>query len=160
MPRPRPISAQAQTAILSYVRAGGFPMVAAEAAGVPRRDYLEWMRRGGQPRGGKKYRAFYLAVAQAHAQARLKAELEVFQNRPLDWLRYGPGRDEPGAPGWGVAVKPAPQQDDDAQFTLDHPLVAALVEELKAALEPFPEACAAASDVLAAATIPGTRSRL
>jgi hypothetical protein len=141
MPRPRPISAETQIAILSYVRAGGFPLVAAEAAGVARRDFLEWMRRGRQPRGGKQYREFSLAVAQAHAQARLKAEVAVFQNRPLDWLKCGPGRDAPGAPGWAAAVKAAPpEQDESARLTLDHPFVAEVVERLMTELEPFPEA--------------------
>ena len=32
--------------ILAYVRAGGFPHVAAEAAGVPRDLFDEWMRKG------------------------------------------------------------------------------------------------------------------
>lgn len=141
MSRPRPIPAQVQDTILAYIRAGGFALVAAEAAGVSRQDYLDWMRRGNQPRSAKKYRAFAQTIAQAQAQARLKAEVEVFQNKPLDWLKCGPGRDVPGVPGWAVAVKPAPpEQDESSRLTLDNPLVAGLLEQITTELEIFPEA--------------------
>ena len=54
-----------EQAILSFIRAGGFPVVAAEAAGVPRAVFERWLARGEAPRGPAKYRAFAEAVRQA-----------------------------------------------------------------------------------------------
>src|SRR5688500_16408139 len=84
-----------EQAIVSYVRAGGFPHVAAEAAGVPAEVYEDWMRRGESPRAPANYRAFAESVRQAAAHARLSAEVEALKEKPLDWLRGGPGRQTP-----------------------------------------------------------------
>src|SRR5438105_1422557 len=86
-----------EQAILAYVRAGGFPHVAAEAAGVPRAVFERWLARGQEPGGPAKYRAFLEAVRQAQAQARLGAEVSARDDKPLDWLRSGPGRETPAS---------------------------------------------------------------
>ena len=82
-----------QQQICAFIRAGGFPRVAAEAAGVRATDFARWLRRGRRKQAPAVYRAFADAVAQAMAQARLAAELQVFEKRPLDWLKCGPGKE-------------------------------------------------------------------
>jgi hypothetical protein len=101
--------------IVSYVRAGGYPQVAAEAAGVPREVFAVWLRRGTDPGGRSLYRDLLRDVVQAHAQARLKAEVAALEDRPLDWLKFGPGKETHDAPGWtGLArPRPAPESADD-----------------------------------------------
>jgi len=48
----------------------------------------------------KRFREFREDVERAAAEARQAAEWEVRKTNPLAWLRYGPGRDRPGKPGW------------------------------------------------------------
>src|SRR5438105_11864897 len=95
-----------QQAIVAYTRAGGFPHVAAEAAGVPRAVFARWLRRGEGRRAKARYRAFADAVRQAAAQARLGAEVSVRNDKPLDWLRSGPGRETADVPGWTANARP------------------------------------------------------
>lgn len=96
MPRLTP---EIQKTIVAFARAGGFPEVAAEAAGVSRRVFVRWLRRGEQPGARRRFRAFTAAVREAVAQARLKAEVAVHEGKPLDWLKHGPGRGDWGAKG-------------------------------------------------------------
>ena len=58
-----------QQAIVAYVRAGGFPHVAAEAAGVSAETFAHWMELGERPRAAARYRQFVDAIRQAVAQA-------------------------------------------------------------------------------------------
>jgi hypothetical protein len=96
--------------IVGFIRAGGFPWVAAEAAGIPRKIFQLWLRRGKKPRAKKLYRNFYHGVLEARAQARLSAELETRKNDPRFWLRHGPGREKAGTPGWANPTKPAERE--------------------------------------------------
>jgi hypothetical protein len=109
-----------QQAIVAFVRAGGFPHVAAEAAGVPREVFDDWMTRRGRP-----YRDFAWAVRQAHAQARLRGEVTVHEERPLDWLKSGPGRPAPDSPGWTLPARPVGLTDEHLS-----PLVKREIQEL------------------------------
>jgi hypothetical protein len=93
--------------IAAFVRAGGFPHVAAEALGVPREVFEDWLRRGSEGRGPAVYGILFREVLQAHAQARLTAEVSVLEDRPLDWLKSGPGRPSAGAPGWTAPARAA-----------------------------------------------------
>jgi hypothetical protein len=90
---------EVQEKVTQYVRAGGFAWVAAEAAGVPKATFDDWMRRGAES-ARQPYRGFRDAVLQARAQSRLKAEMETRAKFPRDWLRMGPGRERPSWPGW------------------------------------------------------------
>jgi hypothetical protein len=124
--------------IAAFIRAGGVPFVAAEAAGVPRGVFDRWLRRGSGPRASRRFRGLRQEVMQAHAQARLKAEVAILAERPLDWLRYGPGKDAPDAPGWSAAVRARPPvRDEDGAFA--DPEIAATMERLLDALTPYPE---------------------
>ncbi len=111
--------------IAAYVRAGGFPHVAAEAAGVPREVFADWLRRGREGRGPALCRDLYRQVMEAHAQARLTAEVAALSDRPMDWLKSGPGRETTGAPGWTAPARPSA-----AGRTADEALLDAQVQEL------------------------------
>src|SRR5215207_9715872 len=104
---PTRLTAAVEKAIVAYVRAGGLPEVAAEAAGVPRATFQRWMNQGESPGGKPRYRAFAQAVRQAEAQARLGAEVSARSDKPLDWLRCGPGRETEEQRGWTSNARPA-----------------------------------------------------
>src|SRR5438094_6168105 len=93
--------------IVAAIRAGGYPHIAAQAFGVPAVVWDEWLRRGTAPAARPPYRWFARDVQQAHAQARLRAEIHVLGEAPKLWLEHGPGRDRADCPGWAGAVKPA-----------------------------------------------------
>jgi hypothetical protein len=151
MPRdPQPPTPDVQQQICAFIRAGGFPRVAAEAAGVRADVFARWLRRGRGKRAPAVYRAFAEAVAQAAAQARLAAELQVFEKRTLDWLKCGPGKERANDPGWSSTPKPAPPRKADAGGLMQHPEFLRLCAALLEALTPFPEARAAAAEVIAA----------
>ena len=151
MPRDRPPpTPEQQQRICAFIRAGGFPRVAAEAAGVPAVVFERWLRRGRRRRAPDCYRQFAEAVAQARAQARLAADLQVFEKRPLDWLKCGPGRETAIDPGWASAPKPVSRGRAAAGSLFEQPEALAVLHKLLEALTPFPEARAAAAEALAA----------
>ena len=93
-------------AILAYLRQGGFPAVAADAAGVPWPIFESWLHRGEERRAREPLRGFARAVRQAMAQARLLSELTVCKKDPKFWLCHGPGRETVENPGWTNPVRP------------------------------------------------------
>lgn len=84
--------------LVQYIRAGSFPYIAAQACGIPKSTWYRWMSSG--RKGYKPYRELWDKVQGAGAEARVVAENKVFSGTPLAWLRYGPGRERPGEPGW------------------------------------------------------------
>jgi hypothetical protein len=98
------LTPERQQRIISYIRAGAFDWVAAEANGVDRFTFVEWIKRGEDTHSVRpsteQYAQFAQAVREARAEARLSAEVEVKRGEPLAWLMKGPGRDRPGEPGW------------------------------------------------------------
>ena len=134
------------------VQSGAFPHVAAEAAGVPREVFEEWLERG-RPHPGRRppklYRDFCQAVRQAQAEARLAAELKLLEKNPLQWLKCGPGRETPSAPGWTIPVKPLFAGDREAVNVLLLPEFQAVLASMLDALAPFPEARAALAPFIA-----------
>jgi hypothetical protein len=103
-----------QERIVASLRAGGFPEIAAQAWGVEPRTFRRWMRRG--DRGIEPYQGFAAAVREAEAQARLRAEMDIFENQPRIWLEHGPGRETETSPGWTTAVKPAASRGKSKPF--------------------------------------------
>jgi hypothetical protein len=113
------LTPELQQRIVSYIRAGAFDWVAAEANGVSRKTFWEWLARGeGEDPDRPQtplYAEFVEQVRAARAEARLSAEVEVKRGEPLSWLMKGPGRHQPDAPGWtsgdgdGAAVMTAIQ---------------------------------------------------
>jgi hypothetical protein len=125
--------------IVAFIRAGGFPHIAAEAAGVPRRTFERWLRRGHRRNGHAAYRAFARAVMQAAAQARLNAEIATRDSKPLDWLRYGPGKQSFHNAGWTGPVRAVPPKTAGIGSSLEDASIIAMIEEVKEMLNPFPE---------------------
>ena len=59
------LTPELQSAICGYILSGGYPHVAAEAAGLPREVFDAWLRRAHARRPATKYRLFYEAIMQA-----------------------------------------------------------------------------------------------
>ena len=133
--------------IVTFIRAGGFPEVAAEAAGISQQIFARWMERGSKPGARDPYKSFVARIQQAHAQARLKAEIETRQKVPRYWLGNGPGRETDATPGWTGPVKPTAASTAGHRELLT-PELTQLLRKILDALEPFPQARAAVSNVL------------
>ena len=102
--RPTKLTDEAEEAILKGIRRGAFDWVAAEAGGIDRRTFYRWLERG--EAGERRYAVFARNVMIARAESRLEAEASVRDRNPFAWLRYGPGRERPDAPGWTNPVRP------------------------------------------------------
>lgn len=92
-----------QTSIIKAIRRGSFDWVAAEAAGISRRTFYDWIEQG--EKGAAEFSHFSHEVAKARAQARQSAEARVHRANPFAWLRFGPGRDRADEPGWTETSK-------------------------------------------------------
>lgn len=88
-----------QKDIVDRVRIGAYPWVAAQSCGIPPSTFYRWMA-SGEKDSQSRYREFWEMVTAAAAYARMLAEGEVRKEDPFKWLRYGPGRERPGEPGW------------------------------------------------------------
>ena len=99
--------------ISSYLQAGGTPAIAAQAAGISEQIFNHWVAKGKTAKASKALKAFYKAVEQAHSQARLRAEIAAFNDKPLEWLKNGPCRGElewgKKASGKKPVIDPLPQ---------------------------------------------------
>ena len=111
------LSPEVHQQIVAIIRAGSYDWVAAEAAGIGKSTYYRWMERG-EASAAEPYRSFWSAVRQARAQARVAAEIEVRRDNPFNWLRYGPGRDRAGEPGWTERHELAGTDGAPVRFTL------------------------------------------
>jgi hypothetical protein len=125
--------------IVSTIRAGGYPHVAAEAWAVAKDRFDDWLKRGGLDGAREPYRSFARDVRQAFAQARLRAEIAIHTDEPKTWLIHGPGRETEARPGWSVSVKPAATTPELRNVLLDQELMA-IFRAILNALEAYPEA--------------------
>ena len=141
------LTAEIGQQIVAAIRAGGYPHVAAEAVGVPKEDFDDWLKRGSAKIAWEPYRTFANDVRQAFAQARLLAEVEGYKKDPKAWLIHGPGRESEQQPGWSTSVKPAEAHEQGRNVLLDAELMA-LFGTLLEVLRPFPEARRQAAEVL------------
>lgn len=128
-----------QHQIASYIRAGCYPHVAAEASGVSQAQFERWMKRGQARNAAAPFAGFAVEIRTATAQARMAAEARAFRENPRAWLEHGPGREMPGDPGWSGAVR-APTTGADEFNPLAHPDVMQLLTIISAALRGFPDA--------------------
>lgn len=125
---PRPDDALLHT-IVAYIRAGSFPRVAAEAAGVSGEVFDAWMATD---------RPFRDAVLKAQAEARLAAEVELRQAKPLDWLRCGPGKPAGFGDGWTTPAKAGTGSAKEIDL-LALPRTQEVIARVLAVLQPHPE---------------------
>jgi hypothetical protein len=77
--------------ILTYIRAGAFAYVAAQAAGISPRTFFDWLNRADGKPGARpstpRLRLFAERVRIAEAEARVGAEVRVYRDNPAQWLR-------------------------------------------------------------------------
>ncbi|MFN4259765.1 MAG: hypothetical protein ACK4RK_10740 [Gemmataceae bacterium] len=139
------MTADVQHAICAYIRAGAYPHVAAEAVGIDADLFARWLRLGLNPSAPRKYRLFRQAVRQAQAQARLKAENDVFSASPLHWLKSGPGKHLPRFPGWTAFVKAPSDRPVNYFASAEFQQLIALIRQV---LTPHPDAWQALVEAL------------
>src|SRR5262245_47982131 len=132
--------------IVNLIHFGGFPDTAAEAAGIPCEVFHRWLRYGQSKRPNPLYRNFLLAVRKAQAEARLTAEHRALEDRPLDWLKNGPGKETARLPGWTSPIKPATPSKRKGGMSARR--AQELITILLEALTPFPEARVAVAEAL------------
>jgi len=144
--RPLPTE-EIEKAITAFVRAGGYPHIAAEAAGIPREVFEEWLRKGEEGRS-PRCKQFVAKLREAEAQARLAAETKALKDKPMDWLKAGPGKETASKPGWSALAKPRPGAAEETPLW-ERSEVQNLIRILLHALEPFLEARAAVAAALA-----------
>ena len=142
----------AEQMILNAIRAGGFPRVAAAAFGIPSDDFDQYLllSERKKPRPPRAVRGLAQRVRQAQAQARLKAEVTMLQERPDLWLRSGPGKERQGDPGWTSPAKPIVLNDQRSITVLGSPQGQQMLGLIFQVLSRFPEARAALLDALRA----------
>lgn len=114
MGRKSKLTPQLTDQLCRHLKAGAFDYAAAQAVGISKATFYNWMERGrreeieveaieaagGEVEETSLFLDFLDKVDQATAIARIDAEKRVFLEDPFKWLRYGPGRERPGAPGW------------------------------------------------------------
>lgn len=148
MPRTRyKLTPEIQQAIVAYIRAGAFPHVAAEAAGIPQQTFEIWLNRHQRPNCPKALRLFADAVLQAQAQARLAAEMSVLKEDPVTWLKSGPGKESSTTKGWTNPRKPLIQDNRQVNLLLS-PQLASIFGAILQVLAPFPDARAAVAEAI------------
>jgi hypothetical protein len=148
------LTPEVQNDIVAFLRAGGFPHVACEAAGIPAHVFERWLfigspvgrRPGWKPH--KLYTPLWHGVMESRAIARAAAEVEAHQRQAVRWLLQGPGKERPEVPGWSQAGRPQPMRQDPGASALMDPEFRDLLARLLQALEPFPEAREAAARAL------------
>jgi hypothetical protein len=138
MSRRIPLTPAIVQQIVAGIRAGAYPHVAAEAAGVPAATFADWLQRGEQ--NHRRYREFAAQVRQAQAQARLKAEIDARAADPRFWLRHGPGKETPEVPGWTQPVKVLHRAASPGDDPFGSAEWALLWTTILAALQDFPDA--------------------
>jgi hypothetical protein len=96
------LTADLQKRLCALIRSGAYQYSAAEACGINRRTFFDWIQRGeGTSNRGQLpvYAQFVRAVREAQAVCRANAEIEVRRLDPKWWLARM-HRDQPGFPGW------------------------------------------------------------
>jgi hypothetical protein len=155
MPKPSfPFDSLLAERVLSYIQSGGYPGVAAEAAGVPCEVFLQWVKWGEKKKAREPYRGFARGVRQAIAHGRLIAELAVHEKDPKFWLTHGPGRETVQNPGWTAEVRPSGMQDSAPDAGNTEAQWQALYTVLMRALAEYPEARLAVAEALRGLTPP------
>jgi hypothetical protein len=134
--------------ICAFVRAGAYPLEAAEASGVPAEVFRRWLARSGRRRRGPMA-LLGPAVFEALATARVFAATEVFKTNPLAWLKHGPGKETSDRPGWSALARARAAHDGRPADDLLNPVLQEYFAAILQALAPYPEARVAVATALA-----------
>lgn len=144
-----PYRAARANELLDYLQAGAYPHIAAEAAGISQATLEAWLHAGHRARAKKVFRDFTARYEAACAMARLVAEIAVHDTDPKYWLKFGPGKDRPGRPGWSREVKPFIEDKSSTTVNiLANPLINDLLTVILQALAPYPDARVAAAEAI------------
>ena len=114
-----------QRTIVSYIEAGTFDYIAAEAAGIDERTFRDWVARGEGRHPDRvptpALTGFARAVREARARGRAAREIEIAAKEPKFWLTHQ-ARSKPGREGWtepvadetetasGASYEPTPEE--------------------------------------------------
>ena len=98
------VSPEVRETLIEAIEGGAFDWVAAELAGIGRRTFYDWMRRG--EAGEEPFAELLTAVRRARASAG-RGGANGSTRDPLSWLRLGPGRERLDEPGWTSPGKPS-----------------------------------------------------
>lgn len=117
-----------------HLKTGTFDYAAAQAVGISKRTFYRWLEQGRQEEDALATREesgeeipdsdlslfwhFWHKVSQSTAIARIDAEKRVFTEDPFKWLRYGPGRERPGQPGWTDESTVNVKNDQPTEYVL------------------------------------------
>jgi len=96
------------------LRQGAFPSAAAEASGVPRQTFSDWMRRGSQQKRGI-YHELYLRVMEAMAEGELRALEQVQAAAEKDWKAAAWILERRYRSRWARQVEPPPEGPSESQ---------------------------------------------
>lgn len=124
--------------IYAFVRAGCFPHVAAQAAGLPLDVFKRWFSSGNSRQS--HFHVFRLKLLEAQAQARVAAEIETYRQQPEVWLRHGPGKETTDSPGWSNPVKAIIHNSSQSLNVLLTPELAGIFGSVFQLLAPYPDA--------------------
>ncbi len=94
--------------LITYIKAGAYPHVAAQVIKIGVRTWDEWRSKAAcgdtderwMVDGINPYQMLFDRINAASAEARVLAEVEVRQADPKFWLTQGPGKTDPNG-GWG-----------------------------------------------------------
>ena len=109
--------------LLMTIELGAYDYVAAEAIGIGKSTWSQWMRYGRRDdEAGEDsiYRRFMLDVMQAQAKARMTVEMQVRRDNPEFWLTRGPGKTRPDRPGWTESIAVVGDADADPITVSNH----------------------------------------
>jgi hypothetical protein len=134
------LTPELSTDIIAFIRAGAFPLVAAEAAGVPSAHFQKWIEIGEKGRARAPYRSLAREVRKAAATARILQERAVYQKDAKYWLAHGPGKETPGNPGWTGEVRPINLESASSRLGAPRSEWESILSKIKQALAAFPEA--------------------
>ena len=132
-----PITEERRRKILTYIRAGVFDHVAAQAVGISPRTFRDWIARGegrGQRPATPELARFAREVRAAKADARIAAEVRVYREQPAYWLSRA-ARTREATEGWTEPAEgdPAERSMRRVQAMSDEEL-AREIERIKARL--------------------------
>jgi hypothetical protein len=126
-----------ENTILAAIRQGAWLQDAFRIAGIPDSTWRRWMDPA-LTRG--RFYNFQTKVKQAQAQARFLAAQAVKKEDPFKWLANGPGRDQPGEPGWASMTNPHEPTDNAQTDPMQFPDFVKFVNNVRIVMALFPEA--------------------
>lgn len=137
--------------ICQRIRGGAFEHVAAEAEGIPRQIFNDWLQRAETPRPRRIYRDLKEMVMQAHAHSRYMAEVKMRLENPRFWLLHGVGKETRHALGWSrPADASGPNELSEPLDIGRHPEILDLISRIRKILQNHPAALADLREALSA----------